>query len=145
MIAVLALYYCPDNPLLGVVYCVGHGISAGMLFYIFMQCYQSSGTRKWILISYNDNIGISWRLVIVLSLLSVASLPPSISFIREVVVLSFRTRSIVTVLIYCIYLMLGGLLPMLLMAYFLCKTSVKKVIKETREFSGLIVISLYIV
>lgn len=46
MISIIGVYWCPTDYVLSLSYCVGHGISAGLLFYRFMVMYNRVGTRK---------------------------------------------------------------------------------------------------
>nr|YP_009756893.1 NADH dehydrogenase subunit 4 [Capsala pricei]QIK50410.1 NADH dehydrogenase subunit 4 [Capsala pricei] len=121
----LVSMYC--EPWLGVsvgsLYCLGHGISAGLLFYLFLFLYEGSGSRNWLVLGEINNSSLILRVISIVSLVTLASFPPSIQFLSEVNILleSFICSAIV--LPYSIYLFLGGLVPVLLISYFISRSS----------------------
>nr|QWV61013.1 NADH dehydrogenase subunit 4 [Euryhaliotrema johni] len=145
MVSILGIYFCPESATLSAVYCVGHGISAGMLFYFFMRSYEATGTRNWLLIASNDNIGNAWRITGILGFLSVASLPPAMTFITELYILGSSQLSFVLLVGLSLYLFIGGVLPLLLLSYFLCNSTVSQLSGETQICTLVVILSLYIV
>nr|YP_010372300.1 NADH dehydrogenase subunit 4 [Capsala martinieri]UOX29720.1 NADH dehydrogenase subunit 4 [Capsala martinieri] len=107
----------------GSLYCLGHGISAGLLFYLFLFLYEGSGSRNWLVLGDLNNNSLILRLLAIVSILTLASFPPSIQFLSEVNILleSFNCSNIVFP--YTLYLFLGGLVPVLLMSYFISRSS----------------------
>lgn len=76
--------------------------------------------------------------------LSVASLPPSISFITELHILGDAISKVKIIVAYALYLLVGGVIPMVLLAYIFSNKSLKGLCKEGLCKSFLIVISLYL-
>nr|YP_011003938.1 NADH dehydrogenase subunit 4 [Dactylogyrus simplex]WPS93116.1 NADH dehydrogenase subunit 4 [Dactylogyrus simplex] len=127
------------------IFCLGHGLSAGMLFFIFGVMYRNAGTRNWLLMAPTNGQGSCWSLVLIASLLTVSSFPVSISFISEVYILSasFSSASVLTG--FSIYILLGGLVPVLLLAYLLTKVDLKSSAAQGLSGGeGLLLMSLFL-
>nr|AFD18219.1 NADH dehydrogenase subunit 4 [Neobenedenia melleni] len=100
-------------------FCLGHGISACLLFYMFLNLYNLTGSRNW-LIFYNSNTNSTvFRFLVVTSIITLVSFPPTIQFISEVLVLVKIYTNSSLLMIYSFYLFIGGLIPVLLLSYFL--------------------------
>nr|YP_003735121.1 NADH dehydrogenase subunit 4 [Benedenia seriolae]ADI24685.1 NADH dehydrogenase subunit 4 [Benedenia seriolae] len=111
-----------DNNLLS-FYCLGHGISAALLFYLFFLFNNISGSRNWLIINNLNNNNILFRLLVSISVLTLASFPPTIQFISEVFILIHSLLNFNLLINYCFYLFLGGLIPLILLSYFLSRSS----------------------
>nr|YP_006460025.1 NADH dehydrogenase subunit 4 [Tetrancistrum nebulosi]ADN44063.1 NADH dehydrogenase subunit 4 [Tetrancistrum nebulosi] len=124
IIAVIGIKYLNFHDISMVsVYCLGHGLSAGLLFFYFKSLYELSGSRSWLIVSFCDNFSLAWRMLIVASFLTVASFPPSISFLSELGILCASCVSYIGVSLFSMYLMLGGLVPILLLSFLLVNNS----------------------
>nr|YP_010939818.1 NADH dehydrogenase subunit 4 [Megalobenedenia derzhavini]WLG31381.1 NADH dehydrogenase subunit 4 [Megalobenedenia derzhavini] len=104
-------------------YCLGHGISAGLLFYLFLCLFSISGSRNWIILSSSNSNSLVIRLVAVTSLITLASFPPSIQFISEVLILINSFFSVSLLYLFILYLFIGGLIPVLLLSYYVCRNN----------------------
>nr|BBJ70641.1 NADH dehydrogenase subunit 4 [Benedenia seriolae]BBJ70700.1 NADH dehydrogenase subunit 4 [Benedenia seriolae]BBJ70712.1 NADH dehydrogenase subunit 4 [Benedenia seriolae]BBJ70724.1 NADH dehydrogenase subunit 4 [Benedenia seriolae] len=111
-----------DNNLLS-FYCLGHGVSAALLFYLFFLFNNVVGSRNWLVINNVNNNSIFFRLLVSVSILTLASFPPTIQFVSEVFILLNSIFNLNLVFNYCIYLFLGGLIPLMLLSYFLSRNS----------------------
>nr|QJD07228.1 NADH dehydrogenase subunit 4 [Capsaloides cristatus] len=124
LIAIVSLF-C--QPWMGVnissFYCLGHGISAGLLFYLFLCFYNNSGSRNWLILGDINMNSLFIRFLSVTSLITLSSFPPSIQFLSEVGILLNSFVSSVFVLPYSVYLFIGGLVPALLISYFVSRCS----------------------
>nr|YP_011008463.1 NADH dehydrogenase subunit 4 [Dactylogyrus tuba]WCF76307.1 NADH dehydrogenase subunit 4 [Dactylogyrus tuba] len=120
LVAILGVsFLSPDNWGFSVVFCLGHGVSAGLLFYLFGVGYESAGSRNWVVIGHSSYMSLGWRCLLVAGLLTVASFPPSISFVSEVIILAQCLGSLATAGVFSGYLFLGGLVPLVLLSYLL--------------------------
>nr|NP_114376.1 NADH dehydrogenase subunit 4 [Hymenolepis diminuta]AAK51336.1 NADH dehydrogenase subunit 4 [Hymenolepis diminuta] len=102
-------------------YCLGHGLSAGIVFGLLWYFYDMSNSRNWLLLksSINCKSGI---FLVVLSLLSLCSFPPTIQFFCEVSLIKISADSFVYLLFWCIYLFFGGLVPLILCGHLLIRS-----------------------
>nr|YP_009829430.1 NADH dehydrogenase subunit 4 [Enterogyrus malmbergi]QJD07092.1 NADH dehydrogenase subunit 4 [Enterogyrus malmbergi] len=130
LIAVVAIYYVEGFSFISIVFCLGHGLSAGLMFYLFSVFYNACGSRNWLIIGMADNISNLWRIQLVLGFLTLVSFPPSINFITEVITIGSSVSNFSVMLLLCIYVLLSGVIPVVLLSYLLCNTS-------NRGFSGL--------
>lgn len=112
---------CLGGEQVKMLFCLGHGLSAAMLFYYFLCIYSVCGTRNWVLICLSKNVNIKWRVLSVLCLISVASFPPSIKFLTEISIMGNCTVNNLIIFIFCSYLFLGGLIPVILIRFLLTK------------------------
>nr|YP_010286139.1 NADH dehydrogenase subunit 4 [Paranoplocephala sp. RKZ13]UKS07977.1 NADH dehydrogenase subunit 4 [Paranoplocephala sp. RKZ13] len=94
-------------------YCLGHGLSAGLVFGLLWYFYDMTNTRNWLLVKASINGSIMVILVVV-SLLSLCSFPPTIQFFCEVSLLKVSGGLVLYILFWCLYLFLGGLVPLVL-------------------------------
>nr|YP_010350549.1 NADH dehydrogenase subunit 4 [Capsala katsuwoni]UOK11873.1 NADH dehydrogenase subunit 4 [Capsala katsuwoni] len=104
-------------------YCLGHGISAGLLFYLFLYLYNGCGSRNWLVLGDLNSSSLILRVLSIVSLVTLASFPPSIQFLSEVTILINSFYWLGFVLPYSIYLFIGGLVPVLLISYFISRNS----------------------
>nr|YP_009175584.1 NADH dehydrogenase subunit 4 [Drepanidotaenia lanceolata]ALH16572.1 NADH dehydrogenase subunit 4 [Drepanidotaenia lanceolata] len=102
-------------------YCLGHGVSAGLVFGLLWYLYDLCNSRNWLLIKNSIN-GKGVMLMVVVSLLSLCSFPPTIQFFCEVGLIKFSSSLYTYVLFWCIYLFLGGLIPLVLCGHILIRS-----------------------
>lgn len=101
--------------LIAFVYCLGHGVSAGVVFILLWVLYEASGSRNWGILKYSLSSRLALRCLCGACLCTAASLPPTLQFFSEVYVVvssSFIGSSFFLALF--VYLFLGGLVPMFL-------------------------------
>nr|YP_009414358.1 NADH dehydrogenase subunit 4 [Dactylogyrus lamellatus]ALP29098.1 NADH dehydrogenase subunit 4 [Dactylogyrus lamellatus] len=127
------------------LFCLGHGLSAGLLFYLFNLCYNVTGTRNWVVIGLDNALSNFWRVSLIVGLLSVASFPPSLSFLSEVFILSSSFENGSVLFFMAAYIFLGGLIPVVLVSYLLINYSSFGVYANVSIGSYLIVFSLFLV
>lgn len=101
-------------------YCLGHGISAGLVFGLLWYFYDVSNTRNWLFIKHSVSGGVL-AIIVVVRLLSLCSFPPTIQFFREVMVISLSGGSFVYLLFWGLYLFFGGLVPLILCGHLLIR------------------------
>nr|UFQ88450.1 NADH dehydrogenase subunit 4 [Rhabdotobothrium anterophallum] len=121
VIGFLAFYVSSwDSISLSFIFCLGHGLSAGLVFGVLWVLYDVTGTRNWILvkegISGNAAMGF-----IIIALLSLCSFPPTLQFFCEVNLLSESNFSYIFILFWSAYLFLGGLVPLTLCGHVLIR------------------------
>lgn len=94
-------------------YCLGHGLSAGLVFGLLWYFYDMSKTRNWLLVKSSIS-GKVMVIIIVMRLLRLCSFPPTIQFFCEVALLKASGGLSIYILFWCLYLFLGGLVPLIL-------------------------------
>nr|YP_009466056.1 NADH dehydrogenase subunit 4 [Hydatigera kamiyai]BAN15669.1 NADH dehydrogenase subunit 4 [Hydatigera kamiyai] len=102
-------------------YCLGHGLSAGIVFGLLWLFYDLCHTRNWILLKSSIN-GVSYMLCVVISLLSLCSFPTTIQFFSEVNLVIQSSGLVIYVLFWMLYLFLGGLVPLILCGHLLIRS-----------------------
>nr|UFQ88930.1 NADH dehydrogenase subunit 4 [Rhinebothroides sp. MZUSP 8027]UFQ88942.1 NADH dehydrogenase subunit 4 [Rhinebothroides sp. MZUSP 8028]UFQ88954.1 NADH dehydrogenase subunit 4 [Rhinebothroides sp. MZUSP 8029] len=114
VIGFLCFYICDWETIsLSFIYCLGHGLSAGLVFGVLWLFYDVTGSRNWILLKEGvSSKGIIFA--IIFSLLSLCSFPPTLQFFCEVNLLGQSSFSLFILLFWCFYLFLGGLIPLTL-------------------------------
>nr|QXU59708.1 NADH dehydrogenase subunit 4 [Bothridium pithonis] len=118
---------------LSFLYCLGHGLSAGLVFGLLWFLYDVTHSRNWLLLK--GGIGGDFvTLLVVMCLLSLCSFPPTIQFFCEVFLLSSSMQSYLYLLFWVLYLFLGGLVPLVLCGHLLIRF-------EGRETSSFFVYS----
>jgi len=111
-----------DEVSLSLVYSLGHGLSAGVTFMLLWFLYEVSGRRNWLLLKSAVSGSLVVRCVLVMCVCSVASIPPTVKFFSEVVILSEIGFSwLFYSLLFCVYLFIGGLVPVFLLGCLLCR------------------------
>nr|UFQ89290.1 NADH dehydrogenase subunit 4 [Duplicibothrium sp. MZUSP 8039] len=117
----LSLFVCDwDNISLSFLFCLGHGLSAGLVFGLLWLFYDVSNTRNWLMLKS----GVSSQAliyVILVGLLSLCSFPPTLQFFCEVNLLTASSSSFVYLLFWSLYLFLGGLVPLILCGHVLIR------------------------
>lgn len=112
---------CWESMSLGFVFCLGHGLSAGLVFGFLWLCYDVRGSRNWLLLKSSlGRKGVTLRGVI--ALLSLCSFPPTLQFFCEVNLLAMSSFSWVLLCFWCLYLFLGGLVPLVLCGHILIRS-----------------------
>lgn len=101
-------------------YCLGHGLSAGVMFILLWVLYEVTGSRNWFLVKRGISKRLFNRICCGACLCTVASLPPTIQFFSEVFIVYIRgCYSIVFVIGVMFYLFFGGLVPVFLLGHLL--------------------------
>nr|BAU70021.1 NADH dehydrogenase subunit 4 [Hydatigera sp. HCFr] len=102
-------------------YCLGHGLSAGIVFGLLWLFYDLCHTRNWILLKSGIN-GTSYMLCVVISLLSLCSFPTTIQFFSEVNLVIQSSGLVIYALFWMLYLFFGGLVPLILCGHLLIRS-----------------------
>lgn len=125
----LGFFICSwDHIHIKFLFCLGHGISAGLVFGFLWFFYDSTNTRNWILLK----TGVTGKLsmfIVIFGILSLCSFPPTIQFFCEVFLLVSSGSSIYYLFFWCFYLFFGGLVPLILCSHLLIR-------KERLELSS---------
>nr|YP_009544211.1 NADH dehydrogenase subunit 4 [Parabreviscolex niepini]AYO27337.1 NADH dehydrogenase subunit 4 [Parabreviscolex niepini] len=119
-------------------YSLGHGLSAALVFGLLWMFYGSVNTRNWVLLKTGIS-GMSSLGLVVVSLLSLCSFPPTIQFFSEVFLFSSSFFSIPYVVFWVCYLFFGGLVPLVL-----CGHSVIRVEASESSSSATCVFGVYL-
>nr|UFQ89230.1 NADH dehydrogenase subunit 4 [Anindobothrium anacolum] len=96
---------------LSFIFCLGHGLSAGLVFGSLWLFYESTNSRNWVLLKTGVS-GVIIMLFFVMAMLSLCSFPPTMQFFSEVNLLKESTLSWVLLVFWSLYLFFGGLVPM---------------------------------
>nr|WSP03359.1 NADH dehydrogenase subunit 4 [Spirometra erinaceieuropaei] len=121
LIPFLGFFVCDWSGInLSFFYCLGHGLSAGLVFGFLWFFYEAINTRNLVLLKSGVG-GVYTTLVIVFGLLSLCSFPPTIQFFCEVFVLSSSTFSFIYLCFWCFYLFCAGLVPLILCGHTLIR------------------------
>nr|UFQ88378.1 NADH dehydrogenase subunit 4 [Rhinebothrium taeniuri] len=122
VVSFLAFYVSSvESITLSFIFCLGHGLSAGLVFGFLWLCYDVSSSRNWLLLKESLG-GKSVMLLSVISLLSLCSFPPTLQFFCEVGLLSDSSFSNVIILFWSLYLFFGGLVPLVLCGHLLIRS-----------------------
>nr|UFQ88318.1 NADH dehydrogenase subunit 4 [Rhinebothrium flexile] len=122
VVGFLSFYVCSwDSVSLGFIFCLGHGLSAGLVFGSLWLFYDVTGSRNWLLLK--EGVGGKYTLLVtVISLLSLCSFPPTLQFFCEVNLLTESSFSYLFIIFWSFYLFLGGLIPLILCGHVLIRT-----------------------
>nr|UFQ88438.1 NADH dehydrogenase subunit 4 [Rhinebothrium sp. LRP 10407] len=127
---------------LSFIYCLGHGLSAGLVFSVLWLGYNIASSRNWLLVKESLGGG-HMRVVMVLSLLSLCSFPPTLQFFCEVNLITLSTDSWIILSFWCLYLFMGGLVPLTLCGHLLIRSeSQENGIYDTNGFNVLFLLLL---
>nr|YP_010853284.1 NADH dehydrogenase subunit 4 [Metorchis xanthosomus]WGM81703.1 NADH dehydrogenase subunit 4 [Metorchis xanthosomus] len=104
------------------LYCLGHGMSAGVTFLFLWFSYEVSGTRNLFLLKSAVSGSLLLRVLACFCLCTVCSLPVTIQFFCEVLFLweAFFNSVLFGVVLF-IYLFFGGLIPLFLVGVILSR------------------------
>ncbi|KAA3669750.1 ND4 (mitochondrion) [Paragonimus westermani] len=102
---------------LSFLYCVGHGVSAGVTFLFLWLAYEVSGSRNWAVLKFSLSGSLLMRFLAGSCLCTVASLPPTVQFFCEVHTLWEAGPVAVSFVLglFC-YLFCGGLIPIFVLS-----------------------------
>nr|UFQ89050.1 NADH dehydrogenase subunit 4 [Serendip sp. MZUSP 7987] len=127
----LSFYVCDwETVSLAFLFCLGHGLSAGLVFGLLWLFYDVSNTRNWVMLKSGIS-GQSLIYVVLVGLLSLCSFPPTLQFFCEVNLLSVSSSSFVFLAFWACYLFFGGLVPLVLCGHVLIRNECV----ESVEFS----------
>lgn len=115
------------------LYCLGHGVSAGLVFGLLWYFYELSNSRNWLLLKSRIN-GKMTMMVVVFSLLTLCSFPPTIQFFCEVNLLSLSSGFLIYILFWSVYLFFGGLVPLVLCGHLLVRNEYFEEYKCSRRY-----------
>lgn len=101
-------------------YCLGHGLSAGLVFGLLWFFYDAAKSRNWLLLKSAVKYKSGLFLVVV-CLLSLCSFPPTIQFFCEVSFIKASADSLFYIFFWCLYLFFGGLVPLVLCGHVLIR------------------------
>nr|UFQ89206.1 NADH dehydrogenase subunit 4 [Rhinebothrium cf. copianullum DJM-2021] len=121
VVGFLCFYICDwDSVSLSFIFCLGHGLSAGLVFGVLWFFYDITGSRNWLLLKDGVSSKI-FMVTVIVSMLSLCSFPPTLQFFCEVNLLTQSSFSIILSLFWCFYLFLGGLVPLTLCGHILIR------------------------
>nr|UFQ88702.1 NADH dehydrogenase subunit 4 [Alveobothrium grabatum]UFQ88714.1 NADH dehydrogenase subunit 4 [Alveobothrium grabatum]UFQ88726.1 NADH dehydrogenase subunit 4 [Alveobothrium grabatum] len=122
VVAFLAFFSCSwETVSLSFIFCLGHGLSAGLVFGLLWLFYDTTNSRNWLLLK--DGVsGNAILLSCLLALLSLCSFPPTLQFFCEVNLLMESVYSAHLVVFWCFYLFFGGLIPLVLCGHSIIRT-----------------------
>nr|YP_009256953.1 NADH dehydrogenase subunit 4 [Schyzocotyle nayarensis]ANF28227.1 NADH dehydrogenase subunit 4 [Schyzocotyle nayarensis] len=129
MVAFLGFFVCGVELMpLVFLFCLGHGLSAGLVFGFLWLFYDVTNSRNWLLLKAGVSSN-SLMFIVIFGLLSLCSFPPTLQFFCEVGLVSQTSFSLVGTLFWCLYLFFGGLVPLVLCGHVLIRS-------EGVEYSG---------
>ncbi|VDD78858.1 unnamed protein product [Mesocestoides corti] len=102
------------------LYCLGHGLSAGLVFGLLWCFYDISKTRNWVLLKSRIS-GKCLLYIVCFSLLSLCSFPTTIQFFCEVSLVMFSLSKIIYMLFWLFYLFFSGLIPLVMCGFLLIR------------------------
>nr|UEC44188.1 NADH dehydrogenase subunit 4 [Taenia tianguangfui] len=102
-------------------YCLGHGLSAGIVFGLLWCFYDLSNSRNWLLLKSSIN-GVGLSLLVIFCLLSLCSFPTTIQFFCEVNLVTQSSDNFIYLLFWFVYLFMGGLVPLVLCGHLLIRS-----------------------
>lgn len=126
------------------LYCLGHGLSAGLIFLFLWFIYDISSTRKLLLLKGGVGSRLLLRCVACAGLCTACSLPPTVQFFSEVILVSCRGgfRVVFMILLY-LFLFGGGLVPLFIIGNLIrrhCDVSSRGDVKVVGVFSLVILL-----
>jgi len=121
LVPFIAFFVCDWGKIgLSFLFCLGHGLSAGLVFGALWCLYDIRKSRNWLILK--DGLGgKSSTLLFVLGLLSLCSFPPTIQFFCEVLLLRVSLQYSRISIFWALYLFFGGLIPLVLCGYLLVR------------------------
>nr|UFQ88618.1 NADH dehydrogenase subunit 4 [Anthocephalum sp. LRP 10375] len=122
VVAFLSFFSCSwESVSLSFIFCLGHGLSAGLVFGILWLFYDSTNSRNWLLLKD----GVTGKIALfscLLAMLSLCSFPPTLQFFCEVNLLLEGSYSFYITIFWCFYLFFGGLVPLILCGHCMIRT-----------------------
>lgn len=110
-----------DNMMFMFLYCLGHGLGAGIVFSLLWWFYEMCKSRNWILIKSSVNNNAIMMIIVSLSLLILCSFPVTINFFCEVNFVKVSSFRLLCVWFWFVYLFIGGLVPLILCGHLLVR------------------------
>nr|BDI27938.1 NADH dehydrogenase subunit 4 [Cylindrotaenia sp. MN-2022] len=101
-------------------YCLGHGLSAGLIFCLLWHFYDLSNSRNWVLVKHCVS-SRSYVFLSALCLLSLCSFPVTIQFFCEVYLVMSSSGLLIYLFFWFFYLFMGGLVPLVLCGHLLVR------------------------
>ena len=102
------------------LYCLGHGLSAGIVFGLLWYFYDLSKRRNWLLIKHSIG-GPRLMFITIFRMLSLCSFPPTIQFFSEVCLVKMSFTGLLFIMFWCLYLFFRGLVPLVLCGHLLLR------------------------
>nr|UKT60697.1 NADH dehydrogenase subunit 4 [Dipylidium caninum] len=102
-----------ENVNISFFYCLGHGLSAGLVFCLLWYFYDVCNSRNWLLLKSCVNSKIIMIFVIV-SMLTLCSFPTTVQFFCEVNMVKMSVSLLMCLFYWAFYLFLGGVVPLVL-------------------------------
>nr|ANF28287.1 NADH dehydrogenase subunit 4 [Schyzocotyle acheilognathi] len=122
LVAFLGFYVCGYDLIpLVFLFCLGHGLSAGLVFGFLWLFYDVSNSRNWLLLKSGVSSN-ALSFVVVFGLLSLCSFPPTLQFFCEVGLVGQSSFSLLCLLFWCLYLFFGGVVPLILCGHILIRS-----------------------
>nr|YP_010286151.1 NADH dehydrogenase subunit 4 [Hydatigera sp. XHPW10]UKS07989.1 NADH dehydrogenase subunit 4 [Hydatigera sp. XHPW10] len=122
IIPFVGLYICDWSSVSYLLfYCLGHGLSAGIVFGMLWLFYDLCNTRNWVLLKSSIN-GVSLMMLVIVSMLSLCSFPTTIQFFSEVNLVIQSSGLIIYILFWSLYLFISGLIPLILCGHLLIRS-----------------------
>lgn len=112
-----------EGVLLSLVYSLGHGLSAGVVFLLLWMIYEVSGRRNWLVLKGCVSRSLLIRCLLVVCICTTASIPPTLNFFSEIVILcegGYMYGGLCVILL-SLYLFAGGLVPVFLVGCLLSR------------------------
>lgn len=110
-----------ENIVFMFLYCLGHGLGAGVVFGLLWWFYEVCKSRNWLLIKTRVSKNVSLILIRCLRLLILCSFPSSLNFFCEVNFVKVSCFNLMYIAFWVIYLFLGGLIPSVLCGHLLTR------------------------
>nr|UFQ88270.1 NADH dehydrogenase subunit 4 [Anthocephalum sp. LRP 10373] len=128
VVAFLSFFSCSwETVSLSFIFCLGHGLSAGLVFGLLWLFYDVTNSRNWLLLK--DGVtGNAILLSSLFALLSLCSFPPTLQFFCEVNLLLESAYSAHLLVFWCFYLFFGGLVPLVLCGHNIIRTESVEVV-----------------
>lgn len=99
-------------------FCLGHGLSAGVIFVLLWFFYSFSSSRSWSVLKSGLVKGAMVRALFIAGVFSAASIPPTLTFFSEVLFLNYSVFcKLFLSLLFSLYLFSGGLVPLFLLGF----------------------------
>nr|QNJ34126.1 NADH dehydrogenase subunit 4 [Dipylidium caninum] len=102
-------------------YCLGHGLSAGLVFCLLWYLYDVCNSRNWLLLKSCIN-GKFLMIFVIVSMLSLCSFPTTIQFFCEVNMVKLSIYLLIVLCYWVFYLFFSGIIPLVLCGYLLIRS-----------------------
>lgn len=106
----------------GFCYCLGHGLSSSITFFLLWFLSYVTGRRNWFFLKGGVVRSLVWQFILVACFCVCSSFPPTLQFFCELKVLCFlRVCPSFVFYFMCLYLFLGGLVPFICLGHLLIR------------------------